>query len=99
MKKIIEFIKKDFKGSRGSLLLKIAFFLFMVMTVTISIIEKEYILIVWQLYYTIAMFLIFSLQDGILCLGCLKVSYHPEDIKNLYCAECKKFHKKSDEQR
>ena len=32
-------------------------------------------------------------QKGITCLTCGKTSYHPEDIKNLYCGFCNKFHK------
>lgn len=33
-----------------------------------------------------------KLQKGIKCLTCGKTSYSPEDIKNLYCGFCNKFH-------
>lgn len=31
-------------------------------------------------------------QKGIKCLTCNRTSYHPEDIKNLFCGFCNKFH-------
>ena len=31
-------------------------------------------------------------QDGIKCLDCGMTSYHPDDIKNIYCGNCHKFH-------
>lgn len=36
-------------------------------------------------------------QQGILCLECGKVSYHPGDVATLYCANCKKFHESKKE--
>ena len=29
---------------------------------------------------------------GIRCGGCGLTSWHPEDVRNLYCANCKRFH-------
>lgn len=35
------------------------------------------------------------LRDGkaIQCLVCGKISYHPDDVRNLYCGYCHTFHK------
>jgi hypothetical protein len=30
--------------------------------------------------------------EGIRCLVCKRTSYNPEDVKNLYCGHCKRFH-------
>ena len=32
-------------------------------------------------------------QKGIKCLTCGHISYHTDDIKNLYCGFCNKYHK------
>ena len=34
----------------------------------------------------------FSLDNGILCHKCLKLSYNAHDVSNLYCGSCKTFH-------
>ena len=31
-------------------------------------------------------------SNWIKCLVCMRVSYHPQDIDNLYCAHCHRFH-------
>lgn len=31
-------------------------------------------------------------DGGITCLTCLRTSYNQNDIKNLYCGHCHKFH-------
>ena len=31
-------------------------------------------------------------QKGIICLVCDKISYHPKDIMNEYCHNCKQYH-------
>lgn len=36
---------------------------------------------------------------AIKCLQCEKVSYHPEDVKNLYCGFCNIFHELEEKRR
>lgn len=31
-------------------------------------------------------------EEAIECLTCGRVSYNPNDIKNKYCGNCKRFH-------
>ena len=33
-------------------------------------------------------------QKSIMCIQCGNASYNPDDIKNLYCGNCNKFHQK-----
>ncbi len=152
MKKIKEFIKKDWKNTRGMFCVLVSYTGMMLSFIIVNIIalgKSE--VAVWQvMFLVIYLFLIRTQKDvrywqestfevleewsqsvnkltgivsiidfaekakskgeeyllvnntksgenGILCLNCRKTSYHPDDIKNLYCAECKKFHKKSNE--
>ena len=38
-----------------------------------------------------------NVRDGnrsIICLRCKKESFHPEDVRQLYCSNCKIFHER-----
>lgn len=37
-------------------------------------------------------YLLLDSGKAIKCLVCDKVSYHPDDVKNLYCGFCNAFH-------
>lgn len=39
-------------------------------------------------------YIILDNGKAIKCLECDKVSYHPDDVANLYCGFCHKFHER-----
>lgn len=51
--------------------------------------EKQQVEIIGKIGYEI---IVKDGQRAIKCLRCEMTSWHPEDVRHLYCGNCKEFH-------